>query len=59
MDKSNFKMTTDDEINLAASAQYLLTFPIKVDESKVCSRVDVSRLTLLIAACLREHECHV
>ncbi|KAH7852275.1 hypothetical protein Vadar_022669 [Vaccinium darrowii] len=35
MDKSNFKMTTDDEINLAASAQYLLTFPIKVDESMI------------------------
>ncbi|XP_058179880.1 uncharacterized protein LOC131298433 isoform X1 [Rhododendron vialii] len=35
MDKSNFKMTTDEEINLAASAQYLLTLPIKVDESKI------------------------
>ncbi|KAL6986761.1 hypothetical protein U1Q18_044902 [Sarracenia purpurea var. burkii] len=35
MDKSNFKMTTDDEINVALSAQYLLTLPITVDESKI------------------------
>lgn len=35
MDKSNFKITTDDEIEVARSGQYLLNLPIKVDESKV------------------------
>ena len=35
MDKSNFKITTDDEIEVALSAQYRLNLPIIVDESKV------------------------
>lgn len=35
MDKSNFKIATDDEIDVAHSGQYLLHLPIKVDESKV------------------------
>ncbi|KAJ0237342.1 hypothetical protein HA466_0252150 [Hirschfeldia incana] len=35
MDKSNFKITTDDEIEVARSGQYLLNLPIKVDESKL------------------------
>jgi hypothetical protein len=35
MDKSNFKITSDDEIEVALSGQYLLNVPIKVDESKV------------------------
>lgn len=35
MDKSNFKIATDDEIDVALSGQYLLHLPIKVDESKV------------------------
>jgi len=35
MDKSNFKITSDDEIEVALSGQYLLNLPIKVDESKV------------------------
>lgn len=36
MEKSNFKITTDDEIGVALSAQYRLNLPIKVDETKVC-----------------------
>ncbi|XP_057489339.1 uncharacterized protein LOC130775209 isoform X2 [Actinidia eriantha] len=35
MEKSNFKMTTDEEIDVALSGQYLLTLPIIVDESKI------------------------
>lgn len=35
MDKSNFKITSDEEIDVAQSGQYLLNLPIKVDESKV------------------------
>ncbi|KAH7851651.1 hypothetical protein Vadar_014766 [Vaccinium darrowii] len=35
MDKSNFKIATDDEIDIALSGQYLLHLPIKVDESKL------------------------
>ncbi|KAF8390757.1 hypothetical protein HHK36_025284 [Tetracentron sinense] len=35
MDKSNFKITTDDEIEVAHSGQYLLNLPITVDESKL------------------------
>ncbi|GLT76443.1 hypothetical protein SLA2020_481000 [Shorea laevis] len=39
MDKSNFKITTDDEIDIALSAQYRLNLPIVVDESKVDKRL--------------------
>ncbi|GKV40699.1 hypothetical protein SLEP1_g48310 [Rubroshorea leprosula] len=39
MDKSNFKITTDDEIDIALSAQYRLSLPIVVDESKVDKRL--------------------
>uniref|UniRef100_A0A6N2M8G0 Aminopeptidase n=1 Tax=Salix viminalis TaxID=40686 RepID=A0A6N2M8G0_SALVM len=35
MDKSNFKITSEDEIGVALSGQYLLNIPIKVDESKL------------------------
>ncbi|KAH9791583.1 Aminopeptidase (DUF3754) [Citrus sinensis] len=35
MDKSNFKITTDEEIDVALSGQYLLHLPITVDESKL------------------------
>ncbi|KAL2320391.1 hypothetical protein Fmac_029360 [Flemingia macrophylla] len=35
MDKSNFKIVTDDEIDVAHSGQYLLNLPITVDESKL------------------------
>ncbi|KAJ8773074.1 hypothetical protein K2173_028251 [Erythroxylum novogranatense] len=35
MDKSNFKLTTDEEIDVALSGQYLLNLPISVDESKL------------------------
>ncbi|RZC59586.1 hypothetical protein C5167_006887 [Papaver somniferum] len=35
MSKSNFKVTTDEEIEIAHSGQYLLNLPIKVDESKL------------------------
>ncbi|XP_062105315.1 uncharacterized protein LOC133816969 [Humulus lupulus] len=39
MDKSNFKITTDDEIEVALSAQYRLNLPIIVDESKLDKRL--------------------
>lgn len=39
MEKSNFKIATDDEIEVARSGQYLLNLPITVDESKVCNCV--------------------
>ncbi|XP_022148091.1 uncharacterized protein LOC111016855 isoform X3 [Momordica charantia] len=35
MKKSNFRITTDDEIAVALSAQYRLNLPISVDESKL------------------------
>nr|DAD30390.1 TPA_asm: hypothetical protein HUJ06_009241 [Nelumbo nucifera] len=35
MDKSNFKITTNEEIEIAQSGQYLLNLPITVDESKL------------------------
>ncbi|XP_044466490.1 uncharacterized protein LOC123196491 isoform X2 [Mangifera indica] len=35
MDKANFKITTDEEIGIALSAQYRLNLPIKVDETKL------------------------
>ncbi|KAF3435325.1 hypothetical protein FNV43_RR22412 [Rhamnella rubrinervis] len=35
MEKSNFKIATDEEIELAHSGQYLLNLPITVDESKL------------------------
>ncbi|XP_020246147.1 uncharacterized protein LOC109824038 isoform X2 [Asparagus officinalis] len=35
MEKSNFKIITDEELEVAKSGQYLLNFPVKVDESKL------------------------
>ncbi|KAG8385032.1 hypothetical protein BUALT_Bualt04G0180700 [Buddleja alternifolia] len=35
MEKSNFKVATDEEIEVAHSGQYLLNLPITVDESKL------------------------
>lgn len=35
MEKSNFKLLTDEEYDVAQSGQYLLHLPIKVDETKV------------------------
>ncbi|KAK9925264.1 hypothetical protein M0R45_033593 [Rubus argutus] len=35
MEKSNFKVTSDEEIDVAHSGQYLLNLPIVVDESKL------------------------
>ncbi|OVA09698.1 Protein of unknown function DUF3754 [Macleaya cordata] len=35
MNKSNFKITSDEEIEVAHSGQYLLNLPITVDESKL------------------------
>ncbi|PNX76533.1 hypothetical protein L195_g032484, partial [Trifolium pratense] len=35
MEKSNFKIVTEDEIEVAHSGQYLLNLPISVDESKL------------------------
>ena len=37
MDKSNFKLLSDEENDVAHAGQYLLNLPIKVDESKVRS----------------------
>ncbi|KAK7267262.1 hypothetical protein RIF29_19929 [Crotalaria pallida] len=39
MEKSNFKVTTDDEIDVALSGQYLLNLPIMVDESKLDNKL--------------------
>lgn len=36
MEKSNFKICSNEEIEVAHSGQYLLNLPITVDESKVC-----------------------
>ncbi|XP_073013843.1 uncharacterized protein [Typha latifolia] len=35
MEKSNFKLVTDEEYDVAQSGQYLLNLPINVDESKL------------------------
>ncbi|KAE8696144.1 Aminopeptidase isoform 1 [Hibiscus syriacus] len=35
MEKSNFKIVSDDEIDLATAGQYLLNLPITVDETKI------------------------
>ncbi|XP_072999506.1 uncharacterized protein [Typha latifolia] len=35
MEKSNFNIVTDEEIDVAQSGQYLLNLPIKVDEAKL------------------------
>lgn len=37
MEKSNFKIANNEEIEVASSGQYLLHLPIVVDESKVCT----------------------
>ncbi|XP_065865943.1 uncharacterized protein [Euphorbia lathyris] len=42
MDKSNFKLTTDDEINVALSAQYRLNLPIVVNETKLDKKLFTS-----------------
>lgn len=39
MDKSNFKIASDEEIDVAHSGQYLLNLPISVDESKVFTQL--------------------
>ncbi|XP_031477434.1 uncharacterized protein LOC116248657 isoform X1 [Nymphaea colorata] len=39
MEKSNFKIVTDQEIEVARSGQYLLNLPISVDESKLDSKL--------------------
>ncbi|KDP41866.1 hypothetical protein JCGZ_26884 [Jatropha curcas] len=39
MDKSNFKIATDEEIDFALSGQYLLNLPIIVDDSKLDKRL--------------------
>lgn len=46
MDKSNFKIATDEEIEVAHSGQYLLNLPISVDESKVSNRSHLPNLLL-------------
>jgi hypothetical protein len=37
MEKSNFKLLSDEEYEVAQSGQYLLNLPIQVDEYKVWS----------------------
>ncbi|KAL9254028.1 hypothetical protein AKJ16_DCAP09532 [Drosera capensis] len=39
MDKSNFKIVTNEEIEVALSGKYRLNLPIKVDESKIDKRL--------------------
>ncbi|KAH6813830.1 aminopeptidase, partial [Perilla frutescens var. frutescens] len=39
MQKSNFKIATDEEIDVAHSGQYLLNLPITVDESKLDNKL--------------------
>lgn len=39
MEKSNFKIVSDEEIDVAHSGQYLLNLPIKVDESKLDNKL--------------------
>ncbi|CAM0884506.1 unnamed protein product [Alopecurus aequalis] len=39
MEKSNFKIISDDEVELAQSGQYLLNLPIKVDEAKLDNKL--------------------
>ncbi|KAJ0980994.1 hypothetical protein J5N97_009249 [Dioscorea zingiberensis] len=39
MEQSNFKIVTDEEIDVAQSGQYLLNLPIKVDESKLDTKL--------------------
>jgi len=47
MEKSNFKITSNEEMEVAHSGQYLLNLPIKVDESKVC----LNKLSLMLVCC--------
>ncbi|PAN26692.1 hypothetical protein PAHAL_5G031900 [Panicum hallii] len=49
MEKSNFNIVNDDEVELAHSGQYLLNLPIKVDESKLDNK--------LLSKYFEEH-CH-
>ncbi|KAL8557416.1 hypothetical protein ACS0TY_004733 [Phlomoides rotata] len=39
MEKSNFKIATDEEIDVALSGQYLLNLPITIDESKLDNKL--------------------
>nr|GLL37535.1 uncharacterized protein LOC109181704 [Ipomoea trifida] len=39
MDKSNFKIAIDEEIEVAQSGQYLLNLPITVGESKLDKKI--------------------
>uniref|UniRef100_A0A0D9V9V0 Aminopeptidase n=1 Tax=Leersia perrieri TaxID=77586 RepID=A0A0D9V9V0_9ORYZ len=47
MEKSNFNILSDDEVELAHSGQYLLNLPIKVDETKLDNK--------LLAKYFKEH----
>jgi len=38
MDKSNFQILNDAEVQLAQAGQYLVNMPIAVDKSKVLQR---------------------
>lgn len=51
MEKSNFQILNDAEIELAQAGQYLLNMPIAVDKSKVVSNFDLgARFIIVIAA---------
>ncbi|OAY76326.1 hypothetical protein ACMD2_13841 [Ananas comosus] len=49
MEKSNFKLLTDEEYDVAQSGQYLLHLPIKVDETKLDKK--------LLTRYFKEHPC--
>lgn len=44
MEKSNFQILNDAEVELAQSGQYLLNMPIAVDKFKVLQRKQAFRL---------------
>lgn len=47
MEKSNFKIASNEEIEVAHSGQYLLNLPIVVDESKVCTYTCISKFQFI------------
>jgi hypothetical protein len=51
MEKSNFQILSDAEVELAHSGQYLVNMPIAVDKSKVVSNFDFdAQLVIILAA---------
>lgn len=48
MEQSNFKIVTDEEIDVAHCGQYLLNLPIKVDESKVSANATSKKKSTIL-----------